>query len=413
METRKIDNLIVKGVENLDYLKYFAPQVILPEKTADFFLLHNHHLVSARELKIIAITSIGGKVEELSRVEPHLEELTRRAGYGWSDLLGNFLRRLYFYFQDVAREVSMLQGSEEEIQIKAGRMFTEKMRKHPEIVLDLFTGLPLPFIQLLQISLAGYISKYILDKTRRLVEAVGLSTSADSFRLIDEMTLTLYISRVIFPIISTSVCTNRTEPHYDFLLSSIPLRGEKCRVCECPAITFSLYLITEPYASFKTDHRDLSYVISSYISTKSAGEIECFPKVFVKKDSKEEEVDVLIRNWTTGDLAIAECKVKENPKATYDTKVNMVRQDLEQLVRKVNTIKSDFGYLITNLIFESDEERKRILEDASKKMNTSLPSNIKLLGKIQGRNIISEWDSILSDIKRKYFPQKEDSIASS
>jgi len=401
LETRKIDDLIIKGVENLDYLEYFAPQVILPEKTADFFLLHNHHLVSARELKIIAITSIGGKVEELSKVEPHLEDLTRRAGYGWSDLLGSFLKRLFFHFQDVAKEASMLQGSEEEIQIKASRMFTEKMRKRPEIVLDLFIGLPLPFIQLLQISLAGYISKYILDKTRRLVEGLGLPASADSFRRIDKMALTLYTSKVIFPIVSTSVCTNTTEPHYDFLLSNIPLRKEKCRVCECPAITFSLYLITEPYASFKTDHRDLSYVISSYISTKSAGEIECFPKVFVKKNSKEEEVDVLITNWTTGDLAIAECKVKENPKATYDTKVNMVRQDLEQLIRKVNRIKSDFGYLITNLIFESDEERKRILENAGKKLNASLPSSIKLLGKIQGRNVVSEWESILFDIKRK------------
>lgn len=310
------------------------------------------------------------------------------------------MRQLYFYFQDAAKEISKIKGSEEEIQAEASRILTEKIRKQPEIALDLFAGMPLPFIQLLQISLAGYVSKYVLDKTRKLVEAFGMSPSAESFRLIDEMTLTLYRSKVIFPIVFTSVCTNAIEPHHDFLLSSIPLQEERCRVCECSTVTFGLYLIMEPYASFKSDQRDLSYVIASYVSTKSAGEIECFPKVYIEKGSIEEEIDVFIRNWTTGNIAIAECKVKENPKATYDTKVNMVKQDLEQLVRKMSLVNSDFGYLITNLRFENDEERKRVLEDSAKKMKIDLPKNVKLLGKIQGKEVISEWDCILSDIKR-------------
>lgn len=77
METRKINDLTIKGIENLGYLKYFAPQVILPEKTADFFLLHNHHLIASKELKIKAMASVGGKLEEVLKVEPHLEPLPK------------------------------------------------------------------------------------------------------------------------------------------------------------------------------------------------------------------------------------------------------------------------------------------------------------------------------------------------
>jgi hypothetical protein len=67
-------------------------------------------------------------------------------------------------------------------------------------------------------------------------------------------------------------------------------------------------------------------------------------------------MDVFIRNWITGTIAIAECKVHENPLPTYDTKVNIIRQDLQQLIRKMNYVNTKFGYLITNLHFENDEE---------------------------------------------------------
>jgi hypothetical protein len=34
--TSKINDLTIRGIENLQWLNYFAPQIILPEKTADF-----------------------------------------------------------------------------------------------------------------------------------------------------------------------------------------------------------------------------------------------------------------------------------------------------------------------------------------------------------------------------------------
>lgn len=41
MEIKQIDDWKIKGIENLNLINYFAPQVVLPEKTVDFFLLHN------------------------------------------------------------------------------------------------------------------------------------------------------------------------------------------------------------------------------------------------------------------------------------------------------------------------------------------------------------------------------------
>jgi hypothetical protein len=276
------------------------------------------------------------------------------------------------------------------------------MRRQPEATSDIFTGVTLPFIQFLQISLVGYLSRYILDETRKLIkglESLYLQPTLESFELVQKLTLTLFRSNIIYPVLFTSVCTNPIAPHYDFLLSNSPLTEGKCRVCESSAITFGIYLLMEPYASFKLDQRDLSYVIASYLSIKSTHELDCYPEVKVEKDSNEEEIDVFIRNLITGTIAIAECKVHENPAPTYDTKVNMIKQDLQQLIRKINFVNAKFGYIITNLHFENDEEVNKVLEDAKSKLKNGLPSNVKLIGKVKGRNVITEWDSILSDLK--------------
>jgi hypothetical protein len=77
----------------------------------------------------------------------------------------------------------------------------------------------------------------------------------------------------------------------------------------------------------------------------------------------------------------------------------MITQDLQQLIRKINHVDARFGYLITNLHFENDEEVNRVLEDAKNKLKDNL-SNVKLIGKVKGKNVITEWDSILSDLKQ-------------
>jgi len=401
----KINDLTIKGIKNLKWLNYFAPQVILPEKTADFFLLHPHHLITYRskELKMVAIPSVGGRLDDLQKVEPHLEDLTKRATYSYSDLLGYLLRRLFPLFQDTYNKISKVSSNKDEIQLKIIHTFVEKMRRQPEVFLDLFTGIPLPFIQFLQIYLVGHLSRYILDKTKKLIkglESLYLQSASELFEPLQKLTLTLFKSNIIYPLLFTSVCTNLIAPHYDFLLSNSPLTEGRCRVCESSAITFGIYLAMEPYASFKLDQLDLSYVVASYLLIKSARELDCYPEVKVEKDSNVEEIDVFIRNWITSAIGIAECKVHENPLPTYDTKVNMIKRDLQQLKRKMNHVNAKFGYLITNLHFENDEEVNKVLEDAKSKLKNGLPSNVKLIGKVKGRNVITEWDSILSDLKQ-------------
>jgi hypothetical protein len=395
----KINDLIIRGIENLQWLNYFAPQIILPEKTADFFLLHSHYLINFKELGVIAMPSVSGTLEILEQVESYLEVLDKRAKYAWNDIRGDFLKAIYPYLTNMVTEFSKIKGREEEIKAKVIAMLFEKTLMR-ELVLELLAKKSLQFVQTFQISLVGYTSKYILDKYKELAKGFGLSGPS---KHIEEVTLMLYSSNIIYPVLFTTICSNRYTPHHDFLLSDIPLREEKCRACAYPVINFGIYLITEPYASFKLRHQDLSYVIASYLFNKSSGEIFCYPEVYVKKNSgeeKEEEVDVFIRNWVTGTIAIAECKVHENPQPTYDTKVNMIKQDLQQLIRKMNHVNAKFGYLITNLHFENDEEVNRVLEDAKSMLKNGLPSNVKLIGKVKGRNVITEWDSILSDLKQ-------------
>jgi hypothetical protein len=78
----------------------------------------------------------------------------------------------------------------------------------------------------------------------------------------------------------------------------------------------------------------------------------------------------------------------------------MIKQDLQQLIRKMNYVNAKFGYLITNLHFENYEEVNRVLEDVKSKLKNGLPPNVKLIGKVKGRNVIKEWDSILFDLKQ-------------
>lgn len=354
--------------------------------------------MGAKEIQAIAIPSVGGATEKVGEVEPSLADLTKRAGYGWSDFLGHILKRFYPYIQSVVKEASMIRGSEEEIRIKATQIMTTKIQK-PKVVLELFGGLPLPFIQLLQTSLAGYVSQFILEKTKELLEGFGLTPTQDSFQRVDEMLFTLYTSGIVFPVVSTTTCINTIQPHYDFVLSSYPAHKGNCRICKQPITTFNVYLVTEPYASLKMNQEDLSYVVAAYLINKGGGHIECFPEVTVKKDSKEEQVDVFVQNWMTKETAVIECKVKENPKTTFDTKVNLIRQDLNQLSKKMKALKSSFGYVISNIIFDSVEEKQKVLQEATKRLHLTFKDNIKLMGKI-GTDVISEWDLILSDMKQ-------------
>jgi hypothetical protein len=371
------DYLTIKGIENLQWLNFFAPQIILPEKTSDFFLLHNHYLINFKEFGVIMMPSIGGTLEILEQVESYLEILDKRAKYAWNDIYGDFLKELYPYLTNIVIEFSKIKVSEEEIKAKVIAMLFEKTLMR-ELVLKLLAKKSLQFIQAFQISLIGYTSKYILDKYKELAKGFGLSGPS---KHIEEVTSMLYSSNIIYPVLFTTICSNRYTPHHDFLLSDIPLREERCRACACPVINFGIYLIAEPYASLKLRQRDLSYVIASYLFNKSSGEIECYPEVYVKKNSseeKEEEIDVFIRNWITDIIAIAECKVHENPLPTYDTKVNMITQDLQQLIRKMNYVNAKFGYLITNLHFENDEEVNKVLEDAKSKLKNGLHPMLNL-----------------------------------
>lgn len=398
MEERVISSsLVIKGVENQRIMQeYFSPQIILPEKTSDFFLIHPHHLIMFKDVKIMAIAGISGNLERLNEIKQNLEDISRRAKYGWNDLFSNIGRHLYTHLFGRIKEILETCRSEEEIK---GRVisiaFEERTLKQ---VLDLFAGISPSFIRLLPSSLAGHISAYILNRAEKLVEVFEPS-STESFRILDEMILALYKSRIIFPIMFTRVCTNVIEAHYDFLLSDFPSREGTCRICGCPAVTFGLYLINEPYASFKERQEDLSFIIAAYVSAKGAGEVECFPEIYVKRDSNEEQIDILFRNLVRGTTAIAECKITENPRATYETKVNIVGQALKQLKRKMNLVNSNFGYLVTNLCFESEEEAKSLLGETIKRIGDKVSDNIKLLGKIRNKEVISEWDIILSDIR--------------
>ncbi|MEM1873319.1 MAG: hypothetical protein QXF57_01850, partial [Acidilobaceae archaeon] len=101
-----------------------------------------------------------------------------------------------------------------------------------------------------------------------------------------------------------------------------------------------------------------------------------------------------------------ECKVKEHPRGSHASRVSMVAQDLKQLVRKMCFIKASFGYLVTNIQFDDDDERRKVLEEAirkveeAEKLNSDLLNKVKLLGKIQGKNVTLEWDTIIKDMQK-------------
>jgi len=399
VKIKQVDDWKIKGVENLDLVNYFAPQVILPEKNVDFFLIHNHYFLGTKEIQAVAIPCVGGATEKIKEIETRLTDLRKRVDYGWSGFLGFVLKRFYPIFQPVMKEASMIKGSQDEKRIKTTQMIQSKMRK-PETILKLLNELPLPFIQLLQPSLAGYVSQFVLEKSKKMHEGLGITPTKDTFNRLDEMLLSLYKSGIVYPVVSTTTCTNTLQPHYDFTLSSFPVHRGTCRICDQPLITFNIYLVTEPYSSLKIKQQDLSYVVAAYLNNRGDGQIECFPEVFVKKNSKEEQVDIFVRNWTTGETAVIECKVKENPKTTFDTKVNIIHRDLSQLQRKMKELETDFGYIISNIIFDSIEEKQKVLSEAAKGLNSKCKNKIRLKGKIAG-NVISEWDSILTELKQK------------
>jgi len=215
------------------------------------------------------------------------------------------------------------------------------------------------------------------------------------------MIFTLYQSNILIPIFSTSICTNNYNTHMDFLLSNIPLRGNKCRICNHTNIIFNLYLLKEPYNSFKKYQKDISYIISSYLTIKSMRQLNCYPEVYVKKEEKEEHIDVFLFNLFNGMSGIIECKIHEKPKLTYETKLNVIKDDINQLIKYKNNLKVHLAYLLTNIHFNSYEEQGRIIVESLKKLNIVSKPKIKIISPINSKNILNELNLIIKDFDIK------------
>jgi hypothetical protein len=62
----KIGDLEIESTHDQGYRRSFAPQLILPEKTIEFYVLHYHHLPAHRELALLALPTVGGDLEKFS-----------------------------------------------------------------------------------------------------------------------------------------------------------------------------------------------------------------------------------------------------------------------------------------------------------------------------------------------------------
>jgi hypothetical protein len=311
------------------------------------------------------------------------------------------MKQLYPHIEAVVKETSLLEGDQDQIKFRRSQILQARLSKSPEVFGRLLRGLGLPVSQLLQESLAGFAGKFILDASRRTIIGLGEEEVPENYVRLDEMAFTLYKTGILFPVASTVVCTNTFNPHYDFLLSAHPVRRGRCRVCASSIITFNMYLTLEPYASLKLEQSDLSYVISADLQNKGSPEIECYPEVFIRSGKAQEQVDVFARNWTNGNTAILECRLRENPRAPFNTQVNILREEVRKLAAKMSALNVNSGYIITNMIFDNEDQEKRVLVEAIKSSSPSIGGQMKLLGKIKGRAAISRMDIVLQDLKVK------------
>ncbi|MEM1928308.1 MAG: hypothetical protein QXS85_06225 [Acidilobaceae archaeon] len=133
----RINDLEVVGVRDRDYLEYFAPHVILPEKTAEFFLLSRNYLPSLDEALLMPWLS--GEFEKLKKVEQDLEELAMKADYGFKRLFGDFFRKIiYPHIRSIVEQTSMMLVSgmrTEDVQIEIARLLFENVPKQPEVIM--------------------------------------------------------------------------------------------------------------------------------------------------------------------------------------------------------------------------------------------------------------------------------------
>lgn len=400
MDAIKIGEYEIKIIGNIENTTYFAPQIIYPEITFDFFLLHHHHFISMPNMNLLLVPSISGDFNNIHKINQMLEAFKNRTNYAWKDLFGFFLQKIYPTISEKLKEIYKNEENEEKAKLKVEEWLKKKV-KDDNILENFLKDIPLEFYTLIPDSITGYLSHYLLRKNNQFLEGFGKETNYDNLYNVKNMIFTLYQSNILIPIFSTSICTNNYDTHMNFLLSNIPLRDEKCRVCNHSNIIFSLYLLKEPYASFKNYQKDISYVISSYLSVESTRQLNCYPEVYVKKEEQEEQIDVFIYNFLNDISAIIECKIREKPKMTYETKLNIIKEDISQTIKKKNNLKVHFAYLLTNILFDSIEERERILIESLKKLDIESKPEIKIISPINSENVLNEVNIILTDLKIK------------
>jgi hypothetical protein len=380
---------------NLEFLEKYSPQVIYPDNNIDFFLTHYHHFNKIEGLNLLIAACVGGAVEFLPQIEPLLDEYADRVKYSMGDFFGYILQNLGPKIDFIRQQVELIKGTEEEMKKELQEQMTMFFQK-PQNYIDVLNNLPFPFLQLTQEALPVFLSKYTLENFEQLNEGFGNSSVLDfeEINRIDSLFYNLYKYGVLHPIFSTSICTNKNEPHFDFIFSNKPLREGNCRWCDQPLIVFNQYLITEPYSTLKLQQKDLSHLISSYLFVKSSRQLECYPEAHVKlDDGVEEQVDVFIRNWSNGKAAIIECKIKETPQTTFDTKRHYLTDAYSQIKRKMNNLNVNYGFIVTNLIFNSIEEKEKMEKIIFKSDDKN--EHISLIAKINYLLIPDEFNEIL------------------
>jgi len=390
----------IKIINDIEDMRYFAPQIIYPEITYNFFLLHPHHFISIPNINYLFVPSIIGDFSNIHKIIKLLDNIKYRVNYAWKDLFGFFLQIIYPAISEKLKEIYVTEENEEKRKLKLEEWIKDQV-KDAHTLENFLKDIDFKFYSLIPDSITGYLSHYLLRRYFQFLEGFGKKINLDDSHNVEDMIYTLYQSNILIPIFSASICTNNHNTHMNFVLSNIPLRDEKCRVCNHTNIIFNLYLLTEPYVSFKKNQKDISYVVSSYLSIESMRELNCYPEVYVKKEEKEEQTDVFLYNYFNDKSGIIECKIHEKPKLTYETKINVIKEDISQLIKIKNNLKVHFAYLITNIIFDSKEEHERIINESLKKLHIVSKPNIKIISPSNSKNILNELNIILKDFDIK------------
>jgi hypothetical protein len=395
MSIIKVADFEIKLSDPRDNMQKYAPQVLNPKKSINFFLQHPHYFVAFNELHLLMVSSVGGQTELLYQIEPKLEELTQVLTYGWKDLIGIFIQRIAPYLQSIQEQVTSISGNEDEIKVEIAQHVSTFMQ-NPKNLFQIVGELPLPMLCLSQKSIPAILSKYILDNYRRYCNGINSKSNLEDYKKIDDSLFYLYNAKVLYPMFSTSICTNRFEPHLDFIFSDRPLREGTCRYCNAPLIVFNHYIVAEPYARLKSEQKDISYLIASYLSIVTSRALECYPEILIKDLREEEQVDVFIRNWENGLTAILECKIRENSDSTIETKKNIIKTDVIQLKRKMKNLAVNYGYLVTNLVFNTKEEKDKLEKDYFK-INSN-KKKIYLIARVGNENLLECMNKIINDL---------------